>query len=152
MIKLAIEFGNFDIIISSSNTLTKYFKTCSNLFTVTYYTLHHFKRKIRSLSHMFSTYRVFHGNCQKLKDYYSALKAFYSLRLVGKFCWYPAILILGLPKFQICPHDFHYLWFFCPLNLKTYENKLRIDEISKLLFQYLSLQISLNWFKWLCHA
>ena len=29
-------------------------------------------------------YKEFYGNCQKLKDYYSALKAFYSLRFVGK--------------------------------------------------------------------
>ena len=50
-------------------------------------------------------YSVFLGNCQTLNDYYSLHKAFYSLRLVGKFYWYPAIFILILEKFQFnCQH------------------------------------------------
>ena len=52
-------------------------------------------------------YRVFHKNCQKLEDCYSAHKKFYSLRLADKFCWFLAILILGLWIFQnVCRNSF----------------------------------------------
>ena len=46
--------------------------------------------------------RMFQGNFKDvLNDHYSAHKAFYSVILVGKFHWYLAILIIGLPKFQM---------------------------------------------------
>ena len=65
--------------------------------------------KIFLKTRLLVNYRVFHGNCQKLKDYYSAHKALYSLWLVGKFCWYPAILILTLQKCLIDYQNFHLL-------------------------------------------
>ena len=54
----------------------------------------------------------------KLNDYYLAHKAFYILRLVGYFYWYPATLILMLQKFQMDYQNFT-SWEFLTIKSKN---------------------------------